>query len=284
MKATIALIQMNFSDSREDNVARGADLVREAAERGAEIVCLSELATSQYFCYEMNRDHMQLAEPVGGPSTQTIAAAAREAGVWVVLPLYELGEDGQLYNSAAVIDRGGAVTGVYRKNIIPLMQFDGVTGVEKFYFRPGNLGYPVFETDLGVKIGITICYERHFPEGPRALALAGADVIFVPTATPAGQQMWEPELRAMAIANLLWVGGVNRVGRDRGDAVSDMKFYGGSLIAGPDGVVRARADGAGDADEIVISEIDTDLSNQLREDWGFFRDRRPEIYGALTAP
>jgi beta-ureidopropionase len=283
LKATIGLIQMNFSDSREDNLARGADLVREAAGRGAEIVCLSELATSQYFCFEMNRDFMRLAEPVGGPSTQAIAAAAKEAGIWAVLPFYELGEDGQLYNSAVVIDRAGEVAGVYRKNIIPLMQFDGVTGVEKFYFRPGNLGYPVFKTDLGITIGITICYERHFPEGPRALALAGADLIFVPTATPAGQHMWETELRAMAIANLLWVGGINRIGRDRGEAVSQMEFYGGSLVAGPDGVIREQAEGTGE-DEVVISEIDTDLSEQLREDWGFFRDRRPDIYGALTAP
>jgi N-carbamoylputrescine amidase len=274
---------MNFSDSRDDNVARGADLVREAAGRGAQIVSLSELATSQYFCYGMDREFMRLAEPVDGPSTQEIGKAARDAGVWVVLPFYELGQDGQLYNSAAVIDRGGQVSGVYRKNIIPLMSFDGVTGVEKFYFRPGNLGYPVFETDLGITIGITICYERHFPEGPRALALAGADVIFVPTATPAGKHMWEPELRAMAIANLLWVGGINRIGRDQGEAVSEMEFYGGSLIVGPDGAVTERAENHG-GEEIVLGEIDTALSSKLREDWGFFRDRRPEIYGALTAP
>ena len=193
-----------------------------------------------------------------------------------------LGEDGRLYNSAAFLDRSGEVAGLYRKNVIPIMKFEGVEGVEKFYFRPGNLGYPVFDTDLGIKVGVTICYERHFPEGPRSLALNGADVIFVPTATPAGRHMWEIELRAMAIANLLWVGGVNRVGRDRGTAVSDMDFYGGSLFSAPDGEVVSRVQT--DGDEIVYAEIDTERSAKLRREWGFFRDRRPEIYGALTTP
>jgi beta-ureidopropionase len=282
VKANLALIQMNFSDDKAENVESGAELVRRAGRDGAQIICLPELATTQYFCYRMNREFMHLAEPVDGSSIATIGAAARDADAWVVMPFYEEGEDGQLYNSAAVIDRSGEVTGVYRKNVIPIMSFEGVEGVEKFYFRPGNLGYPVFETDLGITIGITICYERHFPEGPRALALAGADVILVPTATPAGGHMWEVELRAMAIANLLWVGGVNRVGRDRGAAVSDMDFYGGALVAAPSGEVTARA--ATESDEIVMTEIDTDLSRTLRDDWGFFRDRRPEIYGALTTP
>ena len=282
MKATLALLQMNFTDERAENVERGADLVRHAGRDGAQIICLPELATSQYFCYEMNSEFFRLAEPVDGPSVSAIAAAARDADAWVVMPFYEAAADGQLYNSAAVIDRSGNVAGLYRKNVIPLMSFDGVSGCEKFYFRPGNLGYPVFETDLGITIGITICYERHFPEGPRALALAGADLIVVPTATPAGSHMWEVELRAMAVANLLWVGGVNRVGHDRGAAVSDRDFYGGALVAGPSGEITASA--ATDGDEIVMSEIDTDVSAKLRDDWGFFRDRRPDIYGALTTP
>jgi beta-ureidopropionase len=282
LKATCALVQMNLSDSRDENVGRAADLVRQAGSDGAQIICLPELCTTQYFCYRMDNDFMALAERVPGPSSKAIAAAARDADAWVLLPLYEEGEDGRLYNSTAVLDRSGEVVGMYRKNVIPIMSFEGVEGVEKFYFRPGNLGYPVFETDLGITIGITICYERHFPEGPRSLALAGADVIFVPTATPAGEHMWEPELRAMAVANQLWVGGVNRVGRDRGEAVSDMDFYGGSLFTGPDGVVTARA--GTDGDEVVLTEIDTAKSAALREQWGFLRERRPEIYGSLTAP
>lgn len=281
MKATCAVIQMNLSDSREENVARGVEMVREAGREGARIVCLSELATTQYFCFEMNHEFLKLAEPIDGPSTAEFSAAAREADAYVVLPLYERATDGNLYNSAIVLDRQGEVAGLYRKNVIPQMKFEGVEGHEKYYFRPGNLGYPVFETDLGITIGITICYERHFPEGPRSLALAGADVIFVPTATPAGSHMWEVELRAMAIANLLWVGGVNRSGRDRGAAVSDMEFYGQSLFSAPTGEVVAAATRD---DEIVYADVDTALSGRLREEWGFFRDRRPEIYSAVTAP
>jgi beta-ureidopropionase len=278
MKVPCALIQMGFTEDVDRNVGRAAELIRKAGEEGAEIVALSELATSIYFCYEMNRDYFDLAETVPGPSTERISAAAAEADCYVIFPLYERAKDGQLYNSAAFIDRKGEIVGVYRKNLIPIMKFEGVEGVEKFYFRPGNLGYPVFDTDLGVKVGITICYERHFPEGPRSLALAGADVIFVPTATPAGQHIWDLELRAMAVANLLWVAGINRLGPDQGG--SDMEFFGSSLVSAPNGEVVAQA--SADREEILHAEIDTALSATLREEWGFFRDRRPEIYGAIS--
>lgn len=279
MKATCALIQMGFNDDPADNVERAAGLIREAGRGGARIVCLPELASTIYFPYELNREHLRLAEPIPGPSTEVVGKAARDADAYVIFPLYERGSDDQLYNSAAFIDRSGEVSGVYRKNLIPLMKAPGVSGMEKYYFRPGNMGYPVFRTDLGVTVGITICYERHFPEGPRSLALAGADVIFVPTATPAGEAIWDLELRAMAIANLLWVGGVNRAGRDVGG--SDMNFYGSSLFSAPNGEIVASA--ATEVDSIVHAEIDTAVSGQLREQWGFFRDRRPEIYEAITA-
>lgn len=282
MRANCALIQMNFSDDVAENRERLVHLIGEAAGDGAQIISLPELATSQYFCYEMRTSFMDLAETIPGPATTAVGAVARSTRTWVVLPLYERDVDGQLYNSAVVINPRGEVEGTYRKNIIPIMKFEGVEGVEKYYFRPGNLGYPVFTTDLGITIGITICYERHFPEGPRILALHGADVIFVPTATPAGSHMWEVELRAMAIANLLWVGGVNRVGRDRGTDVSDMDFYGSSLFAGPTGEVVARA--TTDGNEVVHATIDTDQSEKLRQEWGFFRDRRPEIYRAMCTP
>jgi beta-ureidopropionase len=278
MKVPCALIQMGFTEDVDRNVGRAAELIGKAGEEGAKIVALSELATSIYFCYEMNRDYFDLAETVPGPSTERISAAAAEADCYVIFPLYERAKDGQLYNSAAFIDRRGEIVGVYRKNLIPIMKFEGVEGVEKFYFRPGNLGYPVFDTDLGVKVGITICYERHFPEGPRSLALAGADVIFVPTATPAGQHVWDLELRAMAVANLLWVAGINRLGPDQGG--SDMEFFGSSLVSAPNGEIAAQA--SADQEEILHAEIDTALSATLREGWGFFRDRRPEIYGAIS--
>jgi N-carbamoylputrescine amidase len=279
MQAKVALIQMNFSDDAQHNVGRASARIAEAAAAGAEIVCLPELATSIYFCTEIEREHYKLAESVNGPSVSAIAEAARAAGVYVVFPFYERDEeDDQLYNTAAFIDRRGQVTGRYRKNIIPLTKFPGEIGIEKYYFRPGNLGYPVFDTDLGIRVGITICFERHFPESGRSLALNGADLIFVPTATPAGKEMWDVELRSIAIANLLWVAGVNRVQRDVNG--SEMDFYGRSLVSAPSGEVVAAA--GDDEEEILYAQIDTDQSQQLREEWGFFRDRRPEIFGAIT--
>jgi N-carbamoylputrescine amidase len=279
MQAKVALIQMNFSDDAEHNVGRASARIAEAASAGAEIVCLPELATSIYFCTEIEREHYKLAESVNGASVSAIAEAARAAGVYVVFPFYERDEeDEQLYNTAAFINRRGEVTGRYRKNIIPLTKFTGEIGIEKYYFRPGNLGYPVFDTDLGIRVGITICFERHFPESGRSLALNGADLIFVPTATPAGKDMWDVELRSIAIANLLWVAGVNRVQRDVNG--SEMDFYGKSLVAGPSGEVVAAA--GDEAEEILYAVIDTEQSQQLREEWGFFRDRRPEIFGAIT--
>jgi beta-ureidopropionase len=243
MKVKCALVQMNFSTDVDENVARATELIREAGQNGARIISLPELATTQYFCIGMNRAFMEL------------------------------------YNSAAFLDRSGEVVGLYRKNMIPLVNVNGIEGNEKFYFRPGNLGYPVWDTDLGVKVGVTICYDRHFPEGPRCLALNGADIVFVPTATPLGGEMWEIELRGHAIANLFWVGAVNRVGKDRDGF--DLEFYGRSLWSAPNGELVAVAGSEGD--EILYCEIDTDLSKRLREEWGFFRDRRPEAYAEVTA-
>ena len=276
----VALIQMSYVQERADNVARAAQLVREAGEQGASVVCLPELSTSIYFCHEVDPAHFALAEPVPGPSTDALAEAARAAGVHVVLPLYERDELGDLYNTAVVIDPDGAIAGSYRKVHIPFIANEHMTWAEKYYFRPGNLGFPVFATRSGLRIGILICFDRHFPEGARALALAGADVIFVPTATASGRGLWEAELRGHAIANLLWVAGVNRVGRDEGG--SDTHFYGASVLVGPDGQIAAQA--GEQEQEILLGEIDTARSARLREEWGFFRDRRPDAYGPLSAP
>jgi beta-ureidopropionase len=280
VRSKCALVQMNFRDDKASNVDRGAEFIREAGRAGAEIICLPELATYVYFCDTINADHLQLAEPVPGPSTEVIASAARDAGSYVIFPLYERVAAGELYNTAVVLDPAGAVVGKYRKNSIPLVDMPAMTGIEKYYFRPGNLGYPVFKTDTGVTIGITICYERHFPEGPRSLALAGADIIFVPTATANGRDIWELELRGHAVANLLWVAGVNRVGRDVGG--SPTEFYGASVMVSPTGEVVTQASET--QEQVLYAEIDTAVSAQLRDEWGFFRDRRPELYGALTEP
>jgi beta-ureidopropionase len=281
MKAKCALVQMNFSTDVDENVAKACDYVREAGSNGAEIICLPELATTQYFCIGMHPEFFDYAEPVEGPSMQKMQQAARDANAYVVFPFYEKVKDGELYNSAAFIDRQGNVVGLYRKNMIPAIKVDDeIDGNEKYYFRPGNLGYPVWDTDLGIKVGVTICYDRHFPEGPRCLALNGADILFVPTATPLGGEMWEVELRGHAIANLFWVGAVNRVGRDRGGF--PLEFYGNSLWSGPNGEVKAAATSEGD--EILYCEVDTAVSKHYRDTWGFFRDRRPEVYREVTAP
>jgi len=276
----IALVQMGYAQRREDNVARVVEHVREAAANGASVVCLPELSTSIYFCHEVDPAHFALAEPVPGPSTDALAEVAREAQVTVVLPLYERTASGDLYNTAVVIDPDGEIAGSYRKVHIPFIANEHMTWAEKYYFRPGNLGFPVFQTRGGLRIGILICFDRHFPEGARALALAGADVIFVPTATASGRGVWELELRGHAIANLLWVAGVNRVGRDEGG--SDTHFYGASVVVGPDGQIAAQA--GEQAAEIVYGEIDTAHSARLRDEWGFFRDRRPDAYGPLVTP
>jgi beta-ureidopropionase len=280
MRATAALVQMNFSDDTEENVAWGARLIKEAADEGAEIICLPELATNVYFPFEVDPKWLKVAERIPGPSTETICAAARQANAYVLFPLYEKEQDGELYNTAVFIDPNGEIVGKYRKIQIPLVKMAAITGIEKYYFRPGNLGYPVWPTETGVKVGTVICYDRHFPEGPRALSLGGCDLMFVPTATAAGPTIWELELQGHAVANLMWVGGLNRVGVDRGGGPAD--FYGRSFFTSPTGEVVAQL--GGDHDTILYSEIDTDVSAQLRDEWGFFRDRRPEAYGALVAP
>jgi N-carbamoylputrescine amidase len=276
----VALIQMRFAADRDRNVERAAELVGRAAAAGARVIAFPELATSVYFCHEADPRHYALAESVPGPTTEAIGAAAREAGAYVIVPLYERDASGQLYNTAVLIDAGGQVAGSYRKNSIPFIRNEHMVWMEKFYFRPGNLGFPVFTTELGVRIGILICYDRHFPEAARALALGGADLIVVPTATASGREIWELELRAHAVANQLWVAGVNRVGRDEGG--SDTHFYGSSVVVGPDGQVVAAA---GDQDEeIVYAEIDPSANVALRDEWGFFRDRRPDAYARLVEP
>jgi beta-ureidopropionase len=278
--AKAALVQMNFSADTEKNVEKGAQLIRDAARDGAEIICLPELATNIYFPFEIDAKWLKIAEPVPGPSTETIRAAAREANAYVLFPLYEKAQDGELYNTSVFIDPNGELMGMYRKIQIPLVKMAAITGIEKYYFRPGNLGYPVWRTEVGLNVGTVICYDRHFPEGPRALALNGCDLMFVPTATAAGPTIWELELQAHAVANLMWVGGLNRVGVDEGGGPAD--FYGRSFFTSPTGDVVTRLGSEHDA--ILHFEIDTAVSAQLRDEWGFFRDRRPDAYGALVAP
>jgi beta-ureidopropionase len=274
-----ALVQMQFSTDADAVLDRAVARIHEAARQGAGIICFPELATSIYFPYELNQDWQQLAEPVPGRTTERLAQAAADAGVYIVFPLYEREGAGELYNTAVIIGPDGELVGRYRKNSIPLAHSDEMDGFEKYYFRPGNLGYPVFETSLGIRIGIVICYERHFPEGPRILTLGGADVLFVPTATCARRNIWELELRAHAAANMIWVGGVNRVGRDTGGGPAN--FFGSSMFCDPEGRVVASASDT--AEEILFADLDTSVNERLRRTYGWWRDRRPELYTALTA-
>jgi len=280
MTTSVAIIQMNFSTNTEENVEKGARLIRKAAGEGAQIIALPELATNIYFPFEMDAKYFRLAEPIPGPSTAAICAAAKDANAYVLFPLYEKVQDGELYNTAVFIERNGSIVGKYRKMSIPLTKMKAITGIEKFYFRPGNLGFPVWPTDLGVKVGTVICFDRHFPEGPRCLGLAGCDLMFVPTATAAGGAFWEIELQAHAVANCMWVAGVNRVGDDISGGPA--KFYGRSFFTNPRGEIVAQV--GGEKDVILHSAIDTSINTEMREEWGFFRDRRPDAYGALVAP
>jgi len=280
MRVKAAVIQMHFSRNTEQNVEKGARLIKKAAGGGASIIALPELATNVYFPFEMDPKYFKLAEPIPGPSTGAICAAAKDANAYVLFPLYERVQDGELYNTVVFIDRNGTIVGKYRKTSIPLTKMKAMTGFEKYYFRPGNLGFPVWPTDLGVTVGTVICFDRHFPEGPRCLGLAGCGIMFVPTATAAGGTFWEIELQAHAVANCMWVAGVNRVGKDVGGGPA--KFYGRSFFTSPRGEIMARL--GGEKDAILHCTIDTSIGTEMREEWGFFRDRRPDAYGALVAP
>jgi len=278
----IAAVQFQGDRDKEVNIQKASRLIRQAAEGGAKFICLPELFNTIYFCYEQERENFQLAEPIPGPTTEKMAALAREVGSVLICPLFEKAMKGEYYNSAVVLGPNGEILGKYRKNHIPLLsRLDPKerTGNEKFYFRPGNLGFPAFPTPFGVTIGILICYDRHFPEAARILALKGADLLFVPTATPSGftRYVWEIELKAHATDNIYYVCGVNKVGRDEGG--SEKIWFGTSLIINPQGEILAQ--GSDQNEEVVIADIDLALIEKIRTSWNFFRDRRPEIYGEL---
>ena len=254
-------------------------LIEEAANRGVQVLCLQELFYSPYFPAEQHDRWRQLAEPVpGGPTLQLMQEQARRHRMVMVVPLFEEEITGVFYNAAAVVDSDGTYLGKYRKAHLPHV----APGFwEKYYFRPGNLGYPVFETSHG-KVGVYICYDRHFPEGARALGLAGAEIVFNPSATVAGlsEYLWGLEQPAHAVANGYFVGAINRVGVEQPWEIGE--FYGSSYFCNPKGQIVAQ--GSRDRDEVVIADLDLDEIAEIRNTWQFFRDRRPETYGRLTAP
>ncbi len=270
-----ALIQTGGMMNPTEIFQRQVELVRDAAARGAQVICLQELATGPYFCQVETREWFDLAEPVPeGPSTTTMQALAAELGVVIVLPLYENAR-GDFYNTAVVIDADGEYLGKYRKVHIP--QADGF--YEKYYFKPGNTGYPVFDTRFG-RIGVYICYDRRFPEGARALGINGAEIVFIPSATSGTSiRTWHVEQRAHAIANRYFVGTINRVGKE---AIGPNEFYGQSYFCDPDGVVLA--EGSATEEDIVLADLDLGTLQDARLNLNVWRDRRPEAYGLLTQP
>nr|WP_300151427.1 nitrilase-related carbon-nitrogen hydrolase [Propionicimonas sp.] len=281
-QASVCLVQMRGGDDRAANVAHAIALVEEAAGHGAQIVCLPELFNLPYFCHEEDSTRLALAEPVPGPTVDAIAELARRLSIVIVAPLYELAADGRRYNTAVTIDVDGSIVGHYRKSSIPRSLLPNWTSLEQYYFAPGDTGFEVVSTPFGINLGVLICYDRHFPEAARVLALRGADLILVPTATggPAASS-WAVELRAHAIANICYVGGVNRVGRDAGDP-SRPHYFGSSLIVGCDGHVLAQAGDAGE--ELIYAQVNKVTMTELRKGLGWFRDRRPDLYAELTNP
>jgi N-carbamoylputrescine amidase len=251
--------------------------IRQAAEAGAAIACLQEIFYGPYFCAEQNIRWYDFTEPVpGGPTIQLMQDVARRHRLALIVPIYEREMDGVYYNTAAVIGADGSFLGKYRKTHIPHV----APGFwEKFYFRPGNLGYPVF--DLGVaRIGVYICYDRHFPEGARALGLNGAEIVFNPSATVAGlsEHLWKLEQPAHAVANGYFVGAINRVGYEAPWNIGE--FYGSSYFCDPRGRIVAEA--SRDKDEVLTADLDLDMIAEVRKTWQFFRDRRPELYESLV--
>jgi beta-ureidopropionase len=290
-KVTIGLIQARNDVNGNEPVQKHKSfaiekherLIREAKKRGAHIVCLQEVFYGPYFCTEQTTKWYDAVEHIpDGPTTQMMCALAKELGIVLIVPMYEEEFSGVYYNTAAVIDADGTYLGKYRKHHIPQVQAGppGCGFWEKYYFRPGNLGYPVFDTAFA-KVGVYICYDRHFPEGARALGLGGAEIVFNPSATVAGlsEYLWKLEQPAHAVANGYYVGAINRVGVEPPWNMGE--FYGQSYLVDPRGAFVAM--GSRDKDEVVIGVMDRDVIREVRNTWQFFRDRRPESYDALVA-
>ena len=261
---------------REANVEKHLTLIDRAGQEGVQILCMQEIFTGPYFCAEQNPRWYDAVEKIpDGPTTRLMQARAKQHQMVIVVPLYEEETTGVYYNTAAVIDADGTYLGKYRKNHIPQC---GTGFWEKFYFRPGNLGYPVFQTQYA-KVGVYICYDRHFPEGARELGLNGAEIVFNPSATVAGlsEYLWKLEQPAHAVANAYFVAAINRVGREQPWNIGE--FYGTSYFCDPRGKILAEA--TRDRDELLIADVDLDDIREVRNVWQFYRDRRPETYGGL---
>ncbi|MBE0659327.1 MAG: carbon-nitrogen hydrolase [Bryobacteraceae bacterium] len=282
---TAGLVQMTCSTRASENLEKAVARVREAAARGAQIVCLQELFTSQYFCRDEDAQLFDLAETIPGPSTETLGRIAAELGIVIIASLFERRARGLYHNTAAVLGPSGDLLGIYRKMHIP----DDPLYFEKFYFTPGDLGFKVFDTPFA-KIGVLVCWDQWYPEGARLTALQGADILFYPTAIgwhphekqqygPSQLDAWRTIQRGHAIANGIYVAAVNRVGFE-GTPDHGLEFWGNSFVADPFGIVVA--DAPHQSEEILIVRCDTARSEEVRRNWPFFRDRRIDFYSNIT--
>ena len=263
------------AEIQEAAVLAHLPLIDEAGRKGVQILCLQEIFNGPYFCPSQDPRWYDATEPVPGPTVERLAPYARKYEMAMVVPVYEVEQPGVYYNTAAVIDADGTYLGKYRKNHIP-----HTSGFwEKYFFKPGNLGYPVFETRYA-KVGVYICYDRHFPEGARLLGLNGAEIVFNPSATVKGlsQYLWKLEQPAHAVANGYFMGCINRVGTEAPWNIGE--FYGSSYFVDPRGGFLAEA--GEKTTELITAAMDLDMIEEVRRIWQFYRDRRPETYGAMT--
>ncbi len=286
-KVKIGLVQAQWEGDvqSDDQIRQGIEqtlekherFVKQAADQGVQILCFQELFFGPYFAAEQDRRWFKYAEPIPGPVTKRFAALARKYRTVVILPIFEIEAPGVYYNTSVVIDTDGEIVGIYRKSHIP-HQPPGYW--EKFYFRPGNLGYPVFETEYAL-VGVYTCYDRHFPEGARILGLNGAEIVFNPSATTRGHSdhLWTLEQSAHAVANGYYVAAINRIG-DEPWGIG--YFYGSSYIVNPKGEIVVQ--GPDDREELVVAEVDLDLIREVKDYWPFFRDRRPDTYDQILEP
>ena len=275
--ANAAPVDRPLAEVKRAMIEKHEGLIAQAAAAGSQIACLQEIFYGPYFCAEQQTRWYDFTEPIpDGPTIRHMQDLGRQHRMALIVPIYEVEQEGVYYNAAAVIDGSGKYLGKYRKTHIPHV----APGFwEKFYFRPGNLGYPVF--DLGfARIGVYICYDRHFPEGARALGLNGAEIVFNPSATVAGlsEHLWKLEQPAHAVANGYFIGAINRVGVEAPWNIGE--FYGSSYFCNPRGQIIAQA--SRDKDEVLTADLDLDQIREVRQTWQFFRDRRPDLYDDLV--
>ena len=284
-KFTIGLAQMKCRPSRDENMSVATEVIRQAAQRGAQIICLPELFLGPYFCQECKLENFDRAEPIPGPSTGQLARLAKETGVVIIASLFEKRTVGIYHNTAVVLNTDGVLVGLYRKMHIP----DDPLYFEKYYFTPGDLGFRVFATTFG-RVGTLVCWDQWFPEGARLAALKGAEVLFYPTAigwhprekAQFGAQQydaWQTIQRGHAIANGLYVAAVNRVGHE-GPRDGGLEFWGGSFVSDPFGVIVKKA--SHDQEELLVVECDRSRMEDVRRNWPFLRDRRVDAFSDLT--